>query len=161
MSRYFSLLLCYTGIWPASAQSNLGQRHHLYQSARPILLYLRGAGPVLTAYTFVQHIGFHQHSSYACCFWWRFPVSESPARSDVPQWPRRTVYILHFPRTFKRASYKAILFHTRHTLRQFRLRVVFPHAEKGGALSPPVWHTAGTASRSGRIYQFLQQPTPA
>lgn len=70
-------------------------------------------------------------------------------------------YILHFPRTFKRASYKAILFHTRHTLRQFRLRVVFPHAEKGGALSPPVWHTAGTASRSGRIYQFLQQPTPA
>ena len=37
----------------------------------------------------------------------------------------------------------------------------FPHAEKGGALSPPVWHTAGTASRSGRIYQFLQQPTPA
>lgn len=69
--------------------------------------------------------------------------------------------ILHFPRTFKRASYKAILFHTRHTLRQFRLRVVFPHAEKGGALSPPVWHTAGTASRSGRIYQFLQQPTPA
>ena len=36
--------------------------------ARPILLYLRGAGPVLTAYTFVQHIGFHQHSSYACCF---------------------------------------------------------------------------------------------
>ena len=57
------------------------------------------------------------------------------------------------------AQYTSYIF--RAHLRQFRLRVVFPHAEKGGALSPPVWHTAGTASRSGRIYQFLQQPTPA